>query len=170
MIYALVHYPEINTERIDLLRMKYDPQADLIAPHVTLIFPLPETIDEPALISHIEGVLLSWKSFPIRLAKLEKSFDDCLFLTPTEGADELTSLHDELYTGMLAAYKNSDIPYVPHVTLGVFTAGPSIFQEALELARQLKLDYGSVVNRLCLVGLDNKRTAVVWSKEFSLAD
>jgi 2'-5' RNA ligase len=89
MIFALVHYPEINTERIDLLRTKYDPQAHLIAPHVTLIFPLPETVAEPALISHIEGVLLRWKPFPIRLAKLEKSLDDLLFLTPTEGAENL---------------------------------------------------------------------------------
>jgi hypothetical protein len=96
MIYALVHYPEINTERIDILRMNYDPQAHLIAPHVTLVFPVPEPIDEPALISHIERVLLRWKPFPIRLAKLEKSLDDCLFLTPTEGAGELAGLHDDL--------------------------------------------------------------------------
>jgi len=169
MIYALVHYPEINTERIDHLRMRYDPQANLIAPHVTLIFPLPETVDEPALISHIERVLLRRKPFQIRLAKLERSLDDCLFLTATEGAEELAGLHDDLYTGMLAAYKKADMPYVPHVTLGVFTEQPALLEGAFEVAQQLNLDYESVVNRLCLVKVNNKKTAIVWSKAFSLA-
>jgi hypothetical protein len=62
MSYALVHYPEINTKRIDLLRRRFDPQADLIAPHITLIFPLPETVGEPALGAHIAGVLRKWNT------------------------------------------------------------------------------------------------------------
>ena len=170
MTYALVHYPEINTKGIDLLRIRYDPQAALIAPHVTLIFPLPDTVDERALISHIQGVLLRWKPFALRLAKLEKSFDDCLLLTATEGAQELIGLRDDLYTGMLAAHKRADIPYIPHVTLGVFTAQPALFEEALEMAAQLNLDYESVVNRVRLLKVNDERTAIVWSKEFSLAN
>jgi len=169
MTYALVHYPEINTERIDLLRMRYDPQAALLAPHITLIFPLPETVDESALISHIEAVLLQWKAFPLGLEKLERSFDDCLFLTATEGAQELIGLHDDLYRGMLAAHERADIPYVPHVTVGVFTIQPAVFEEALEMAAQLDLKYESVVNRVSLLKLDDERTAIVWSKEFPLA-
>lgn len=169
MTYALVHYPEINTERIDLLRMRYDPQAALIAPHVTLIFPL-ETVDQRSLISHIEDVLLRWKPFPLGLAKLEKSFDDCLFLTATQGAQELIGLHNDLYTGILAAHKRADIPYIPHVTLGVFTAQPALLEEALEMAAQLNPDCESVVNRVHLLKVNDQKTAIVWSKEFSLVD
>lgn len=40
MNYALVHYPDIDSLRIDRFRRKYDPLADLIAPHITLMFPL----------------------------------------------------------------------------------------------------------------------------------
>ena len=170
MIYALVHYPEINTEQIDFLLIRYDRQADLIAPHITLILPLPDTVDQPALISHIAEVLLRWKRFPIRLAKLDKSFDDCLLLTATEGAEELAGLHDDLYTGMLAAHKSADMPYIPHVRLGAFTAQPALAEEALEVAKQLNLDYSSVVNRLHLVRVNDERTVVVWNREFLLAD
>jgi 2'-5' RNA ligase len=36
MSYALVHFPTIDTRQIDELRRKYDPQVDLIAPHITI--------------------------------------------------------------------------------------------------------------------------------------
>ena len=168
MTYALVHYPKINTEQIDLLRRRYDPQADLIAPHITLIFPLPETIEEPALISHIESVLHQRRPFPIRLKELKRSLDDYLFLTLTKGATEFIGLHEDLYSRILAGYKRADVPYVPHVTLGVFTGQPGALANALAEAKQLQLDYKSVMNRLQLVKVNEKRTAIVPVKEFLL--
>jgi hypothetical protein len=62
------------------------------------------------------------------------------------------------------------MPYIPHVTLGVFTGQPALLDEALDEAKQLDLDYGSAVNRLRLVKVNDQRTAVVWSREFSLTD
>jgi hypothetical protein len=50
MVFALVYYPNIDTISINQLRRKYDPQVDLIAPHITLMFPLSESIGEKDLI------------------------------------------------------------------------------------------------------------------------
>src|SRR5438477_6506299 len=80
MVYALVHYPAVDTQHLNELRRKYDPQVDLIAPHITLVFPVPTSIGEASLGSHIEHVLRGWQQFPIRLQGLERSWDNYLFL------------------------------------------------------------------------------------------
>lgn len=62
MIYALVHYPNIDAQRVNQLRMKYDPQFELIGPHITLMFPVPDSIDEDGLVSHLESILSGRKT------------------------------------------------------------------------------------------------------------
>jgi hypothetical protein len=88
MAYALVHYPAIDTEQINELRHKYDPQVDLIAPHVTLVFPVPASIGEAILVAHIGNVLRNWRQFPLHLQGLEQSWDNCLFLRLQAGNTE----------------------------------------------------------------------------------
>src|ERR1051325_10646116 len=112
MLYALVHYPAVDVERINRLRRKYDPQFDLIAPHITVMFPVPESIGKHRLLSHIESVLPHWKPFPIHWKGLRKSWDEYLFLVLEGGEAEVIRLHDDLYTGLLSEYRSKDIPYV----------------------------------------------------------
>ena len=168
MMYALVHYPAIDTELIDQLRRKYDPQCNLIRPHLTLIFPLPESIGETALVSHIGGVLQSWKPFPLRLHELEKSWDDYLFLTPTVGRVEFVRLYEELYTGFLAGYKRDEVLYVPHVTLGVFRGEVARLPQVREEANALNLAYRSLVDQLDVVKVNDEQRRIIWSRKFLL--
>ena len=120
MIYALVHYPKIDTRLIDQLRQKYDPQFGLIDPHITIMFPVRDSIDGNSLVSHLENVLSDCRPFPIRLQGLQRSWDDCLFLLVRDGSSEIVRLHNRIYSGVLAGYKNTDIKFVPHLTLGAF--------------------------------------------------
>jgi len=76
MLYALVHYPAVELGPINRLRSKYDPQFRLIAPHITIMFPTPDSIGERSLVSHIENVLHRWEPFPIRLKGLHQSWDE----------------------------------------------------------------------------------------------
>ena len=80
MIFAVVHYPNLDTQRINQFRKKYDPQADLIEPHITLMFPVPESIGENNLVNHLERVLHGRERFPIHLKGLQRSRDDYLYL------------------------------------------------------------------------------------------
>lgn len=73
MIYALVHYPDIDTVPIGQFRKEYDPEAGSIEPHITIVFPLPDSAGEQALVLHIERVLSGCCSFPIRLKGLMQS-------------------------------------------------------------------------------------------------
>ncbi|HEY0376524.1 MAG TPA: 2'-5' RNA ligase family protein [Pyrinomonadaceae bacterium] len=170
MIYALVHYPDVDTRGINQLREKYDPQAGWIGPHVTLMFPVPESVGEDNLVRHIENVLSRWRPFPIHLRGLEKSWDDYLFLLVREGSESIVRLHDEIYTGVLAGQCREDAAFVPHLTLGVFSKDAGAYARALEEARRLDLDHRCVVDKLHLVKVNDERSRVVSSREFSLSE
>src|SRR5215831_21017990 len=115
MIYSLVHFPNIDIARINQVRRLYDPQFDLIQPHITVMFPVPESVGEDKLIDHLRKVLCDTRSFPIQLQGLRKSPDDYLFLVVDKGKDDIVDLHSQINTGMLSDLSKTDLPYVPHV-------------------------------------------------------
>src|SRR6185369_1807887 len=141
MIYALVHFPEIDLELINSLRADYDPQFKLIAPHITVVFPVPDSIGEHNLVSHIQTVLQDCQPFPIRLRGLMKSWDEYLFLVLQKGEDDVIRLHDNLYTGLLSEYRNKEMEFVPHLTLGKFTEQNERYEQARAKAEESNLDY-----------------------------
>ena len=168
MIYALLYYPNIESPHINQFRKKYDPLVDLIAPHITLMFPVPESIGEDNLVHHLEKVLCNWQPFQIRLQGVQISSDDHLFLILQEGNADVIRLHDEIYTGILIEFRRVDIPFIPHVTLGVFKEDSSNRERVLEEARQLGIDHRCVLDKLHLVKVNDDRSRIVWSKECSL--
>src|SRR5437660_12362246 len=131
MIYALVHYPKIDTRLIDQLRQKYDPQFGLIDQHITIMFPVRDSIDGNSLVSHLENVLSDCRPFPIRLQGLQRSWDDCLFLLVRDGSSEIVRLHNRIYSGVLAGYKNTDIKFVTHLTLGALVEVVDRYAQAI---------------------------------------
>src|SRR5262249_50221617 len=145
MLYALVHYPAVDPGYIDQLRSKYDPQFRLIAPHITIMFPTPDSIGERSLVSHIESVLHRWEPFPIRLKGLRRSWDEYLFLLLNKGEWNAIRLHDEIYTGLLSEYRDEVRSFIPHVTLGAFSGKNEEYSQALKEAEQLKLNYESML-------------------------
>ena len=166
MLFALVHYPAVELRSINRLRSKYDPQFHLIAPHITIMFPTPDSIGERNLVSHTEGVLHRWESFPIHLKGLQQSWDEYLFLLLNEGEGDVIRLHEEIYTGLLSEYRDEAPPFIPHVTLGVFTGKNEEYAQALKEAECLNLDYECMLDRLHLIKINDERSQIVWSKEF----
>lgn len=165
MLYAVVHYPNIDTHQINKFRKKYDPQFHLIEPHLTLVFPLPDFLSESRLIHHVESVLKDSRPFPIHLQGLQRSWDDYLFLLVEEGRADIRNLHTELYTGLLAAYLREDLVYVPHLTLGSFSGAADIYSEALEEAEGLDLNLHCELDRIHIVMIDDENKRIVRSRE-----
>jgi len=168
MTYALVHYPDIDIPSIEQFRNKYDPQVDLIAPHITLMFPLSDSIGENDLVRHLESVLAGWQPFSIHLQGIQVSSDGYLFLTIQDGYAKLVRLHDQIYTGILAGYLKKDLPYIPHLTLGVLDKDSNKNASVLREARQLEIDHPCVLNKLHIIKVNNVRSKIVWYKEFPL--
>lgn len=153
----------------------------LIAPHITILFPVPDEIGEDTLVDHIEAVLKPWEPFPIRLKGFDKSWDNWLFLTLEDGNTEVIRLHTEVYSGILRPYHRKDIEFVPHISLGLFVKegvsyDPGNPQEldfderkytaALHEAKELGLDYSCVLDKLHLVTLADDFLRIEPSMEF----
>jgi len=170
MIYALVHYLDIDTRRINQFRTKHDPQTELIEPHITVMFPVSESIGKDNLVHHIENIASNWQSFPIHLQGFQVSTDDHLFLLVQEGNANVIRLHDKVYTGILADYWRKNIPFLPHLTLGVLNKNSTNQDQVLQEAEELDIDYYCLLDKLHLVKVNDDRSKIVWSKEFSLAE
>jgi 2'-5' RNA ligase len=168
MFHAVVHYPEIDTHLINQFRKKYDPQYHLIEPHITLMFPLSDFFCESDLTHHVESVVENLEPFPIHLQGLQRSTDNYLFLLLTDGNADVINLHTAFYTGILAAYKSEDLPYVPHLTLGSFSGNADTYSEVLEEAEQLGLDYHCKLDRIHMLKINDEKTQIVWSREWLL--
>ena len=109
-----------NMEIIDRIRRNYDPLADLVRHHITLVFPFHSDIADAELGSHIENAISGIRPFSLQLAgtfKQEDAFGNYLFLDVKEGKKQLAQLHDRLYSGVLRPF-SPKIPYRPHMTLG----------------------------------------------------
>lgn len=88
MHFALVLYPQLDSrlsEAIVRMRSKYDPTADHSEPHITIVFPVPDTVGETELISHVEEVLEGREPFEIELGGFHRSRDHWLALRLCEG-------------------------------------------------------------------------------------
>jgi hypothetical protein len=177
MFYALVYYPALNDSRIQGFREKYDPYSDLIMEHVTLIYPVPDEIQEDLVKRHLHHVLQKWKPFKTVLKGLGKTWDNWLYLKVQEGNNQFERLHEQLYSDILRPYKREDIPYEPMVGLGLFSLGTydplepeklqfdtGNYEKALQYLKSLDLSYTRIMNQLTLVKMNNEFTHL-WELE-----
>jgi hypothetical protein len=183
MYYSVVYFLNIDKSKIDGIRKKYDPTFNLIDAHMTIVFPVPDSISEEEIIRHINNKLAGQKSFNVHISGFEKSWDNWLFLCLKDGRSEMVKLHDKLYKGILAPLLRKDIEYIPHISLGLFskkntdydlknpTVGifdDELYGKALGEAGQVGLDYKSIVNKVSLIKIDDAFTKVSLVHEFPL--
>jgi hypothetical protein len=120
MYYVLLIYPKVDEALVGRIRRKYDPEADFIATHVPVVYPVPDSVGRDPLISHVRNVTGSCAPFEIRLGAFRKSPDHWLFLTLAHGNESMRRLYRLLHTGLLAEFRATDREYVPHLGLGLF--------------------------------------------------
>lgn len=90
---TIMIFPEFeNIELIDDIRKQYDPLADVIRPHITIVFPLDMDISNEELSEILEKRLANIKPFPIEIfgiSKYEDRFGNYLFLNLSKGTDDV---------------------------------------------------------------------------------
>ena len=182
MYFALVYYPCIEDQGFHHFRMKYEPYASLMPVHVPFVFPTPEEVGRKKLEAHISKVLKDWKPFHVHFCKLEKTWDHWLYVGAEEGHDQVVQLHDHLYTGILAPYLRKDLPFHPHIGLGLFskekydfnnpttklTLDEEKYLRAIEEFEALHFDLWCTIDCLTLVRLDDKFTECMAVQEYSI--
>ena len=107
-----------NINKIQELRNKYDPLANLIAPHITIAFPFSDNISNEELIKELTNLLEKYKPFTIVFKGISLSEDNYIFLNCMKGDQEIIELHNEIYKQILTSHLKKSIKYIPHITLG----------------------------------------------------
>ena len=107
-----------NINIIQEFRNRYDPLANLIAPHITIAFPFSDSISNEELIRKLTNLLEDFKPFTIVFKGLSLSKDNYIFLNCIQGKREIMQLHDKIYEQILPSHFKNSIKYIPHITLG----------------------------------------------------
>ena len=115
------------------LRRRFDPLAERVPPHLTLIFPFESRLTPAELRAHVEAAALGLAPFSLRMAGITGSAGEYLFLNVKRGNDQLIELRDRLYTGPLRRFLSIEQTFTPHLTVGR-VAGPEAFRAALAVA------------------------------------
>lgn len=122
-----VAFPELSSEDLSLLqrfRASNSPAVRVqVDPHFTLVFAT-EQLLLAEYTAHVQAVASEIRpiSFTCKYAMLGADDEDdraYVFLVPDDGFASISLLHDRLYSGSLATSLRLDIPYVPHITVGV---------------------------------------------------
>ena len=119
---TIMIFPEFeNIGSIDKIRSKYDPLADLVRPHITLVFPFESDMTDDEVREILEKRLEDTKPFDLTLQgfsrQIDEKFGNFLFLNVTNGNDEIVKIHDILYANEFKRF-NLGYPYIPHMTVG----------------------------------------------------
>lgn len=169
MNYALVNYPKINSTNIDEYRKRYDPEVEVVRPHITLMAGIPTNeVNEESLIAHVRAVMSKHNSFSITLQGVTTSSDGLLiYLNIEEGKDQLKQIHEDIYTGMLSSYIFPHLPFNPHVTLGLFSKTSDNSERALEEAVDANYHFKYMADSFYLIVGDGLKP-ISLVKEFSI--
>ena len=122
VIYLTVDLPQ--EDDIDSIRQRFDPLAHLVPSHITLVFPFDSEIDTANLVE-----LIDYSVEELEFEYVEISLDRAILVGPfcflpiDEGRDQITDLHDLLYSSILEPYLAEEEDYLPHITVGRCATG-----------------------------------------------
>ena len=140
MLYA-VTFPDYcdneHAQRIDAWRSRFSaPYADAVRGHFTLVFGT-DVLSSDGFEQQVRSVAAETSPFSVTLGVPLIWPEDSaylLFLVPEQGLSDCCDAHDRLYVGPLAASLRTDLPYVPHMTIGRFDT----FQAAAEARDEVR--------------------------------
>ena len=111
-----------DAERIGLVRSTYDPNAAVVAPHVTMVYGVDDGL-ESAVVRWVRIQAGAFAAAPLRftLATVARDYENSawyLFLMPRQIPAVLAELHRRLNSGPLQ--NAPDVAFDAHLTLGCF--------------------------------------------------
>lgn len=128
-----------------------NPIASYVRPHLTLLFPLETELQPSEVCAHFESVTSQVDMFDIRLDGVRLRPQDLLiYLGVSEGAEELRSLHLELYGGRFGRFLDRTRTFYPHLTVGRFETEAEM-SSAYEELRTFKPDLSFAARSLSLL-------------------
>ena len=159
-------FPEFeNGQIIDRIREQYDPLAQHVRPHITLVFPFDSDIETKELEEHISKVISGFTPFEVVLNGITpaNSFGKHLFLNIQKGHDEIVELHKRLYTGILKKYFPVWLQngiFKPHMTVGNFDK-ESDFELGINETRNINDSFKTIINEISVEIIDENEDSII---------
>ncbi|SFB03010.1 2'-5' RNA ligase family protein [Clostridium frigidicarnis] len=162
---SIILFPSFyNINTIKSIREKYDPLANCIAPHITIVFPFDSDISTDELKWHFNEVLKGIKKFSIQLKDFTGDFrDGYLFLNIKKGNDHIIELHDKLYSGILDGFLYRKATYCPHLTVGRLNEQIE-FDKAVDELSYYSESFETVIDKIYVENIDINENSII---EFS---
>jgi 2'-5' RNA ligase len=164
---CIMIFPQFsNINIIDRIREKYDPLANNVRPHITIVFPFQSNISKEELQEYLVASLNGMKSFHLTLEGVIRVYDDSgyyLFLGVKEGVEKIKELHDKLYEGMLKEYKPNwlnNVEFMPHMTIGNFYNKEEL-DSAYRDVGGIKGRFSTIVDKISVEIVDKNEDSII---------
>lgn len=155
-----------NMSIIDEIRGKYDPLANHVRPHITLMFPFKSNIESIELANHLKKVLSTIKPFRTVLKGITPSkqpFGNYLFLNIENGNDEIIETHRRIYTGILEPFMSPRLKaggYQPHMTVGKIECEDR-FKLAIEETKNISDTFDTIISKVSVEIIDENEDSII---------
>ncbi|TWH80390.1 2'-5' RNA ligase family protein [Sedimentibacter saalensis] len=167
---TIMIFPEFeNIDVINDIRKKYDPLADLVLPHITLVFPFDSELTNEELNLHLKECLSDIQPFKMELEGFSKqinNYGNYLLLNVVQGIDEIKNIHDRLYKGRLKQF-DAGYDYVPHMTVGNLSS-IDLLNKAFDDVNKCNDIFSTVVKKISveMIG-DNEESIIIIEHELN---
>lgn len=165
---TIMIFPEFeNMEIIDNIRKQYDPLAELVRPHITLVFPFESQMSNEELTQILNVRLLGIKPFELKLGginKKEDTFGNYLFLDVLKGGEEIGYIHQILYDNEFKDF-NIGLQFIPHMTIGKLPT-VELLNNAYNNIKFMEDTFSTIVRKVSveMIG-DNEESIIIIEKE-----
>lgn len=163
MMRTIMIFPQFeNMAVIEAIRGRYDPLAELVRPHITLVFPFAHPMSDDALTGILARELAEISPFRVSLRGISRKTDkygSCLLLNVIVGEDTLRQIHDRLYAVGFSK-PDPEIPYVPHITVGAFD-DPRQMDAAYEALKDMDDTFTTVVTRISVEAIGSGGESII---------
>lgn len=160
---TIMIFPEFeNINIIQDIRKKYDPLADLILPHITLVFPFDSELTNEQLNLYLKECLKDIHPFKIGLegfSKKEDIFGNYLFLNLVQGIEVIKDIHDMLYKDKLKQF-DAGYDYVPHMTVGKVSS-TKLLEKAFEDVSNCNDKFSTVVKKISVEMIGKHEESII---------
>ena len=160
---TIMIFPEFeNIDAINDIRKKYDPLADLVLPHITLVFPFDSDLTNEELNLYLQECLSDIHPFKVKLegfSKQEDRYENYLFLNVVQGMDVIKRIHDMIYKDKLKQF-DVGYDYVPHMTVGKVSS-MELLDKAFDDVNKCNDEFSTIVKKISVEMIGEHEESII---------